>query len=68
MQEGYIPSLREINSLMLPEFAGVIQHDENINISTNLGIPIVMKPDTYIRRNFEAIADRILNEPDQKDE
>ena len=42
MAAGYIPKLREITSMLRPQLAGVIQFDENINISTNLGVPIVM--------------------------
>lgn len=59
MQEGYTPDLKTITQLMLPQLIGVIQEDPNINISTNLGIPIVQKRDSYIRRNFENIAMRL---------
>ena len=60
MREGYIPKLEEVTTMLRPELIGVIQEDDNINISTNLGVPIVLKPDTYIRANFEQIADRLL--------
>lgn len=60
MAAGYVPRLREITSLLRPPLAGVIQSDENINISTNLGVPIVLKKGTYIHKNFEKITDRIL--------
>ena len=39
--------------------AGIIQQDRNIQISTNLGMPIVLKEGTYISDNFERIVDRI---------
>ena len=61
MSAGYMPRLREITSMLQPPFAGLIQFDENIQISMNLGIPIVLKEDTYIEENFEHIADRIEN-------
>ena len=59
MNAGYIPKLREINGMVRPILLGTIQNDTNINISTIMGTPIVMKKDTYIAKNFEAIADRL---------
>lgn len=59
MSAGYNPRLREITSLIRPELIGVIQFDENINISTNLGLPIVLKEGTYIQENFRHIAGRL---------
>lgn len=60
MTAGYAPKLREITSMLKVPLAGIIQEDQNIQISTNLGIPIILKPDTYIEENFEKITDRIL--------
>ena len=62
MEEGYIPSLGEVMNTLTPTLAGVIQTDPNIRISTNLGIPIVIKEGTYLEENFNNIADRILAE------
>ena len=62
MEEGYIPSLGEVMNTLTPTLAGVIQTDPNIRISTNLGIPIVIKEGTYLEENFNNIADRILEE------
>ena len=56
---GYAPSLMEVTELLRPTLIGAIQFDENIQISTNLGIPIVLKENTYIRANFDKIASRI---------
>lgn len=61
MAAGYVPRLRDITTMLRPVLAGVIQQDENIHISTNLGVPIVMKSDTYIRENFDKIVNRIEN-------
>ncbi len=58
---GYAPSLMEVTELLRPSLIGAIQYDENIQISTNLGIPIVLKDNTYIRANFEKIANRIID-------
>jgi len=60
MTAGYNPKLKEITALLRPELIGIVQFDENINISTNLGLPIVLKPNTYIRDNFDRIAERLL--------
>ncbi len=59
MAEGYVPKLRDITSMLKCKLAGVIQQDENIQISTNLGVPIILKGDTYIEENFKTIATRI---------
>lgn len=59
MAAGYAPRLSEISSILQPEIAGIIQQDSNIQISTNLGMPIVLKEGTYIRDNFEKIVARI---------
>ena len=57
--DRYAPKLSEITYVLQPEIAGIIQQDRNIQISTNLGMPIVLKEGTYISDNFERIADRI---------
>ncbi len=62
MSAGYAPRLREITTMLRPPLAGVIQSDENIQISTNLGVPIVLKEGTYIQENFDRIAERIIKE------
>ncbi len=60
INSGLVPSLPEITSMMRLELAGIIQDDENIHIAANKGIPIVLKKNTYIRKNFEQIADRVI--------
>lgn len=60
MQAGLVPGMSEILSMFKSPVAGLIQYDENIHISTNKGIPIVCKKDTYIERNFIDIANRIV--------
>lgn len=59
MERGYAPSITEITSMLSPEVIGVIQSDPNIRISTNLGIPIVIKNGTYIEEAFKNIAERL---------
>ena len=56
---GYAPSLMEVTELLRPTLIGAIQFDENIQISTNLGLPIVLKENTYIKSNFDKIASRV---------
>lgn len=59
MAEGYAPKLRDITTMLKPELIGVVQNDQNIRVSTNLGVPIVIKDGTYISENFRNIAARI---------
>ena len=61
MAEGYAPRLRDIMGMLKPELIGVIQNDQNIRVSTNMGVPIVIKDGTYISDNFRSIAERIEN-------
>ncbi len=60
MAKGYVPDFEIISEKMKTRMIGAMQYDDNIYISTNMGIPIVMKKDTYIYRNFNNILDRIM--------
>ena len=59
MAKGYVPDFEIISEKMKTRMIGAMQYDDNIYISTNMGIPIVMKKNTYIYRNFNNILDRI---------
>ena len=60
MREGYMPDLDTVTSGFNSPLVGIIQEDDNIRISTNKGIPIVMKRGTYIERNFVDIIAKII--------
>lgn len=60
MAAGYAPKLRDITSMLRPPLAGIIQYDDNIAISTNLGVPIVLKEGTYIEENIRNITNRLI--------
>lgn len=60
MHQGLVPAMADILEMFKSPVVGVIQYDENIHISTNKGIPIVCKKDTYIEHNFIDIAVRII--------
>ncbi|MEA4922594.1 MAG: septum site-determining protein MinD [Eubacteriaceae bacterium] len=62
MSLGAMPGLSSISRSLRLRMAGAIQYDDNIYISTNRGVPIVLKPGTYIEKNFNKILDRILEE------
>lgn len=62
MNAGLLPGLQEISRILRTKIAGVIQYDENINISTNFGLPIVYNKGTYIYENFNNIVDRIIGQ------
>jgi len=59
MKAGLAPSLRDFPREITERILGMIQYDENIHISTNMGVPIVFMEDTYINKNFKNIASRI---------
>ena len=58
---GFAPSMEEITKGIRNRVIGLIKEDENIHISTNLGLPVVFKDRTYIAENFYKIATRIEN-------
>lgn len=59
IKKGFAPAVSEITRGFRRDLLGVIQADENIHVSTNLGVPIVFMQDTYIAENFRNIASRV---------
>ncbi len=59
MEHDFVPSVDIITRQMRLELLGLVPYDENIHISTNVGVPIVCKKGTYIEENFRAIGERI---------
>ena len=59
IRKGFAPDVSEIVRGFQRELLGVIQYDENISISTNLGVPVVFMRETYIADNFRKISRRI---------
>ena len=61
VREGYELSLDDLPETIRKRLIGIIKNDRDIHISTNLGMPAVFQPDTYIYNNFYKIAGRIEN-------
>lgn len=59
IESGRAPSFEEVTKSIREKIVGIIREDENIHISTNLGIPIVVMSETYIAKSFDAMAERI---------
>ena len=59
MKAGLAPSLRDFPREITDRIIGLVQFDDNIHISTNMGVPVVSMGDTYIRKNFRTIAGRV---------
>jgi septum site-determining protein MinD len=57
---GFFPSLSDISESLRTRIIGVVQDDMNIHVAMNKGVPVVCKNDTYIRKNFEKIRERIF--------
>lgn len=62
MALGAVPSISSVTKGLRVEMAGIIQYDDNVFIATNRGVPIVLKPGTYIEKNFRKILMRIIEE------
>jgi septum site-determining protein MinD len=61
MQSGLFPGFEDVSARVRPPLIGIIQYDENINISANCGLPIVCQRGSYIEENFNRITDRLLS-------
>ena len=59
IESGKAPTFDEVIRDIRDKVVGIIQEDENIHVSTNLGVPIVSVGDTYISKSFLAMAIRI---------
>ena len=62
MNQGLVPTVQELGQGLRLPLAGMIQYDDNIFISGNQGVPIVLKEGTYIEENFRKIVARICPE------
>ncbi len=62
MAMGAVPNITDITKKLNMKMVGFIQYDDNVYIATNRGVPIVLKPGTYIEKNFSNILDRIIGE------
>ena len=60
MKDESLPSIEEATNMLNLPLVGIIQHDNRIHIATNSGIPIVHQKGNYIERNFNRIADRLI--------
>ncbi|MCQ2547705.1 MAG: AAA family ATPase [Clostridia bacterium] len=58
--QEFAPRIEQLMNYIKVKPIGIIQYDENITVSTNLGVPIVCKKGTYIRRAFESILKELL--------
>ena len=59
VRAGLAPSVEEVTRGMRGQVVGLIPYDENIHISTNLGVPIAFMPESPIAQNFTRIAERV---------
>ncbi len=59
IEEGKAPTFEEVTKNIRDKIVGIIQRDDNILVSTNLGIPIVSMTNTYISKSFMAMGMRI---------
>jgi septum site-determining protein MinD len=59
IEQGKAPSFEEMTNNIRDQIVGIIQKDDNVHISTNLGIPIASMKETYIAKSFNGMAKRI---------
>ncbi len=59
IESGKAPTFEEVTKNIRDKIIGIIQKDDNIHVSTNLGIPIVSMTQTYISKSFMAMGMRI---------
>ena len=59
IEQGKAPTFEELTKSIRDKIVGIIQRDDNVHVSTNLGIPIVSMTETYISKSFMAMGMRI---------
>ena len=59
IEQGKAPSFEEVTKNIRDKIVGIIQKDDNIHVSTNLGIPIVSILETQVSKSFMAMGMRI---------
>ena len=59
IEQGKAPTFEEVTKSIRDKIVGIIQKDDNVHVSTNLGIPIVSMTETYISKSFMAMGMRI---------
>jgi septum site-determining protein MinD len=55
-----LPTVEVITSTMKIPLLGVIPYDDAVHLAANSGAPAVMGAESYVSRNFDKIADRLL--------
>jgi len=63
-QTGLVPGPEEIAEILRTPVSGLIPYDQNIHISTNVGIPIATAQESYIAKNLRGIGERIISKID----
>ncbi len=59
IEAGYMVPIDNIINYLKCEIIGIIQYDDNIRVSTNMGEPITLNKKNYIRDNFDKIVRHI---------
>ncbi len=62
IERGSVPSIAAVTNDLRMDMVGMIQYDDNLLISATKGMPLVLKENSYITRNFENIARRIVED------
>ena len=58
--KSLVPDPSQIAESLHSPICGMITYDENIHISSNIGIPIALAEGSYIEKNFSNITERII--------
>ena len=56
---GWMPTLSQIVQMLRMDLIGMIPYDDNFQVASNLGLPIVCKEGTYIYNNFSEMMKRL---------
>lgn len=55
----WMPSLGQAAQMLRMDLIGIIPYDDNFEIASNIGVPVVCKEGTYIYHNFNQIMKRL---------
>lgn len=54
------PNTAEINERIGADMIGMILEDENVRVSSSMGVPIILMKESYIADNFMKMADKLI--------
>lgn len=66
MRKGILPTFDDVSAMLRIPMLGIVQHDDNLYLAANSGVPLVYYKGNYVEENFKNIAERLITMLDAK--